>query len=974
MHKAYELIKENQIAELSAKTVHVRHIKTGCEVFHIINNDEENLFAFTFKTPASDNTGVTHILEHSVLCGSKNFPLKDAFITLSRKTVNTFLNAFTFPDKTVYPASSTLKSDYYNLLRVYGDAVFFPLITKEIFMQEGHRFDYDENQKVALQGVVFNEMKGAYSDPENLASRMTTVSLFPDHCYGKESGGNPLDIPSLTYEAFIEKYKLYYSPTNCKIFLSGNIDTDEQLAFLDEHFLSKLEKNENVPELPIPEKKSLCYEAEIKVSAQDEADMKNTILWNYYIDPITDPIKTLTMEIVAEALIGHDGSPINKVLIDSGLGEDLAPQAGLELDLATIIFTTGLRGIDSSKKDALNAVFFNELTRLGKEGISTEAIEAAIHAIDFSTREIKRAYGAPYSLKLMLNAMRLWLYGEDPNKILCFRQNMDAIKKAYAQDKDYFNKFFQKHILTNEHRSSLIIKPSRAEFEKQKDFYESYLKKNTDSKGKIAKENYDALLDSLKLFQNKDDSEALKSFPTLSLKDLPEKIEVIQRRTKNISNLSYLEHAVHTNGIAYIELAFSLKELDSSDYLWLPLFTKAITSLGLKDLPYFKVQHLLTMYTGGFSAYVQNGTSLNSESKKSEAYCMFRLKVTEEDLKNGLDLVFNLILNADFSDSSRILDLFKEYKNQFASSVIPGGAMLTKLRAQANLSESCALDEKTGGLSQLFFLNALASSFDLNKLSNVFEVLRNKIIVKENCTISVTAQENFLPVLEKSMQEKVALLPTLKAKEKLDNFEGALPALSNAEVWLANTQVGYSALAFKGPSVCKKEYVHELMLSQLLSSKELWNEIRMKGGVYGAWATSDGIDETFTFTSYRDPDPSLSIKAYTKIMEDFIQTSISDDLILEGKITTVAMDLTPMSPQEKGVADFKRYLYNISDEVRQNKRTNLLQTQNKDLQNAAKNMLERMQKANYSLLCNSEAYEKGKTRLNDALARQIPLQ
>ncbi|MDR3123528.1 MAG: insulinase family protein, partial [Treponema sp.] len=582
----FEILAELDLGELNAKGIWARHTKSGAQVFHVLNDDAENLFAFAFATAPEDSTGAAHILEHSALCGSENYPLKDAFLVLAQGSLQTFLNAWTFPDKTVYPASSPNEQDYFNLMAVYGDAVFRPLLSEWTFLQEGHRLAFapGENspsaEKLRITGVVYNEMKGAYSSMDEYAGRWSIRAALPDTPYAFDSGGDPEKIPELTLEGLRDFHRRRYSPANCRIFLAGNIPTEKQLRFLAEKFLDSLPAGEAAP--PIPRAKRWTEPQTIVVPCPAGPDQKSIALLSWLLDDSADTAETMAFSALAEILLGHDGSPLTRLLVESGLGEDLAPASGLETDLKETVFAAGLRGVDRSGAGNIAAkiekLILGELQRLASEGIPREEIEAALLSMEFANREIRRS-GGPYSLVWMQRSLRAWLHGGKPWDSLLFAGPFAELQCSLEADSRYFEKLIQRRLLDNPHRALIVIDPQPG-FQEQKD-----AKLAAELAGKEAAltgEERQGIIDKAaeleKIQSEKDSPEALAAIPHLSRKDLAPDIETVPRELLDARGVPVIGHEIFTNGISYGDFFIPLDILESGDYPWLPLFSRSIVS------------------------------------------------------------------------------------------------------------------------------------------------------------------------------------------------------------------------------------------------------------------------------------------------------------------------------------------------------------------------------------------------------------
>ncbi|MBT3271817.1 MAG: peptidase M16, partial [Spirochaetales bacterium] len=455
----FRLSRINDIKEYASKGLLLEHEASGCNAYHLSNDDKENLFAFVFRTPPSDNTGAAHILEHSVLSGSRGFGVKDPFIALMKGSVNTFLNAMTYPDKTVFPAASTVPKDYFNLLRVYGDSVFFPLLKKEIFHQEGRRFVLNDSGELEVDGVVFNEMKGNYSNHESIVGEWSYRSLFPESPYRFDSGGEPQAIVDLTYQDFLNLHALWYHPSNCQIFLYGNIPTEKSLGFIEENFLSEFTRKEIDTSIPFQPPFSSPMELVLSspLAKDDSPDGKATVTLNWIVGNIDDAYRVLCLEVLSEILLGNSGSPMQKAIVESGLGEDLSPVSGLDTDTRELVFSFGIRGSDPERIKPFEELVMGELRKLAEEGLPSDAISGALRRVEFRNREIRG--GVPFGLRLMGKTLRGWLHGKEPETSLEFSPWMEKLKKDAAVD-GFFERFITSIFLENSQRSIVTVLPS----------------------------------------------------------------------------------------------------------------------------------------------------------------------------------------------------------------------------------------------------------------------------------------------------------------------------------------------------------------------------------------------------------------------------------------------------------------------------------------------------------------------------------
>ncbi|MCL1992480.1 MAG: insulinase family protein [Spirochaetes bacterium] len=934
-----------QLDELQAAGIWAMHEKSGAEVFHVLNDDDENLFSFSFATQPDDDTGAAHILEHSVLCGSERYPLKDAFITLAQGSLQTFLNAWTFPDKTAYPASSVNEHDYFNLMSVYGDAVFRPLLPEWTFMQEGHRYEIEKDGALSVTGVVYNEMKGAYSSLETYAGFWSVKAVLPDTPYAFESGGDPNSIPDLTWEGLKDFHRRRYSPANCRIFLAGNIPTEKQLAFLDEQFFSSLERGAAAP--PIEKAKRWSEPKKIHVPCPAGTEPKPTVFLSWLCGDAADTDECMALAALTEILLGHDGSPLTRALIESGLGEDITPVSGLESEIRETLFTAGLRGA-TAPAEQIEELILDTLRGLVKEGIPKEEIEAALLSIEFSQREVRRS-GGPFSLVWMRRSLRGWLHGGRPWEGLLLGKAIAKVKEdaatAGAAGGRFFESMIQKYLLDNPHRALVVLEPSEdflpqkeAEFARKLSSIEAGMSEG--EKKSIAEKSA-----ALEKFQSEAESpENLAKIPHLSRKDLSLKPDYIPRIVGDFGGLPALSRELYTNGITYADLAFPLDALSQEDYSWLPFFTRAALACGLPGMDYGEVSSLLARTVGGFGASLITASTVVRASKDvskdgaldltGRDWILFRLKCLDEKLAASLDLALRLISEVNFSDTRRLKDLTLEMKNEYAASLAPMGHSYAAGRSGRFFSRSRHIDEIWGGISQLEFVMRLAD-FDIEAVAAKMNDLKQKIaagglVANLTCTKGAAQGAEFA----KRFGRFGAPAPRLAGE--------AFSQAKAPEVFFSpSLQVGFAAMCLTAAPFDSPGQSAQIVLSHYLSTGALWEDIRMKGGAYGAFASSDSFERCFSLASYRDPGPLRSLDAFQSILEKgrgdggaaggADGAGISESELEKTIIGAYAKETRPRTPGEKSLMDFTRFLYGIENDYLERKLERLVAVSKGDI-------------------------------------------
>ncbi|MCL2801492.1 MAG: insulinase family protein [Treponema sp.] len=948
----FVILEEVELEELKAKGIWAKHEKTGAEVFHILNDDSENLFAFSFATFPQDNTGAAHILEHSVLCGSERYPLKDAFIVLAQGSLQTFLNAITFPDKTVYPASSTNEHDYFNPMSVYGDAVFRPLIPEWTFLQEGHRLEY-QNNKLAVTGVVYNEMKGAYSSIDTYAGHWSVKAIMPGTPYDFESGGDPQEIPQLTYEGLKEFHRTRYSPANCRVFLAGNIPTEKQLAFLDKEFFSQLPGGSASDPINKTQRWNEPRNYHIECPAGNER--KSTIFLSWLCSDITDVNENIALAALTEILLGHDGSPLTRALIESGIGEDITPVTGLEGEIREILFVAGLRGVSGDPKETSKAaeeLITGELRKLVNDGIPPQEIEAALLALEFSQREIRRS-GGPFSLVWMRRSLRAWQHGCKPWESLLISPALAKIKESLKSDKRYFEKLIQKYLLDNPHRALVILEPKEDFLKKQEEKHAAELLEKEKNMSKDERKEIIKKSLALELIQSEPDSpQALASIPHLSRKDLSVQHDRIHRRLEDLKGVPALCHDLYTNGITYIDLSFPVDVFAFEDYPWLQFFSRTVVSVGLPsagNLPkmdYGEVSSLLARTAGGFLAVLHTGSAVKNSSAYLETasgkfdltgrdWILYRIKCLDEKIEPSLDLALRLICEADFTDKRRINDLVLELKNEANSSIAPAGHIYSSGRAGRFNSRSKRVEEKWSGLSQIEFVHQLAK-MDTDEIIKKLEYIREKINAA-GLIANITGGAHGIGAAGAQIAQKFNRFGP-PSPRILTETGGTVP---KAEVFSSLAlQVGFAAMTLNSAAFDSMEQIAEMVLTHQLSTGALWEDIRMKGGAYGAFVNSDSLENCMSFATYRDPNPLRSLDVFSQIIKNKSPTykkhSKYDNYLEKSIIGCYSKETRPRTGAEDGLVDFYRFLYGIEDGYRKNKLERLVSVSFSDIENAFK--------------------------------------
>jgi Zn-dependent M16 (insulinase) family peptidase len=976
----FELITNREMREYGSRALHYRHMNTGCEVFHLWNDDPENLFAFALRTPPQDDTGAAHILEHSVLCGSRRFPLKDPFVVLLKSSLQTFLNAFTFPDKTVYPASSMVRKDFFNLMLVAGDAVFFPLLQKEVFMQEAHHLELtgqDPANGLSRSGVVLNEMKGVFSSAESVVANASQSSLFPDSPYGFESGGHPKAIITLTHRQLQDFHRRFYHPGNCRIFLYGNIPTPETLKFLENELLSSFDPAEFQSEIaPQPRWREPRW-VERTFPGQRG---KSTVTLNWLTIPVTDPLRLLSLEVLSEILVGNEGAALYKALTESKLGDDLSPATGLETELSELVFTVGLRGVEAQAAESVQELILSTLAELAERGVPEETVQAALHRVEFRNSEIQRG-GRPYSLRLMRRALRGWLHGTDPQATLQFRRPMDALK-AEAEGGRYFERLIEEYLVKNPHRSTVVVRPDSDQQRREQEAEQRELRGVREGWGPEGGEELRKELKRLKDFQEQEDSpEVLARIPALHLTDLRREVEIIPTESPSRQpSFPLLYHDLYTNGVVYLDLAFDTGVIDEQFQHILPLFSRAVRSSGLPGVPYDEMARRLSLHTGGFGASLSADMAVQPKGSV-QGRLVFRVKMLEPNLQTAASMVGDLLGKADFRDYDRLKTIILEMRNGLKASLVPGGSQYAALRAAARLSPAAVIEERWRGVSQFLWLDTLSRGLangqaGFDELACALEAIRTTLIDPSLLTANVTCQRQAAEGAMTVAADLVDSLGSLPAAAAAGATNPApidpLPP-ATAETLVGSTNVSFVAHEFPASPFGTRENAHEAVLAHFLTTGFLWERIRMAGGAYGAGAVSNGLEALFGFSSYRDPNTLSSLSSFREALEFASRIEPDADTFEKIVLGAAGKEDRPMAPGEKSFVALKRQLLGITDEQRQARRDALIECTPAELRAAAQSLLARFDRGATVIFTNPEAVQRDKESLEAMKAASLVL-
>ena len=929
----YEILDEHRVEDVQSDGFILRHKKSGARIAILSNNDDNKVFYIGFKTPPEDETGVPHIIEHTTLCGSKKFPVKDPFIELAKGSLNTFLNAMTYPDKTVYPIASCNDQDFKNLMDVYLDAVFNPNITKyeEIFKQEGWHYELTgKDDELKINGVVYNEMKGAYSSPDEVLSSQIYRSLFPDNTYSKDSGGNPEYIPKLTYEAYLNFYHKYYHPSNSYIYLYGDMDVVERLEWLDKEYLSLYDYkkvNSEINKQPaFDEIKNV--ETQYSITMDDSQENKTYLSYNRVVGDSLDEMLYQAFDVLDYALVSSPGAPVKQALIDAGIGDDV--YGSYDAGILQPVFSFVAKNANASQADEFESIIENTLKEVVKTGINKEALLAGINSSEFKFREAD--FGQfPKGLLFGLNCLDSWLF-DDMKPFIHLECLGTFAKLRKAVDTDYFEKLIQEYLLDNTHGSSVTVKPKRGLGNERE---EALAKELSDYKASLSDEEIKKLIEDtehLKKYQEEPSSdEDLRKLPMLTRADMKKNAMPFSNIEDELLDVKVVRHDIESNGIDYISFLFDAGDFAQSELGYLGFFTNALGLVSTERYSYTDLANATNIYTGGIST----GTASHPDIKDRNNFVFkfeVKLKVLEKNLDKALELMEQMLLSSDFTDTKRLGELVAQIKARLQANLSSSGHLVAAMRSMSSFSRYALYQDELKGIA--FYRSICHIEKELSEspksVSDKLAAIAKKLFARNRMLISFTGNNEAYGNAKPSLEKVIAGFNKMSAvgNQAEVHFNTAKEAFIDA------SQIQY--VAKTGDFICEGyEYTGALRLLRIILSYDyLWINVRVKGGAYGCMNTFLRSGESY-FVSYRDPNLSDTLDVYDRIPE-YIKSFSPDERDMTKYIigTFSALD-TPMNPEAKGSRSLSAYLEGITYEQIQKERNEILNAQPEDIRRLA---------------------------------------
>ena len=929
----YEILDEHRVEDVQSDGFILRHKKSGARIAILSNNDDNKVFYIGFRTPPEDETGVPHIIEHTTLCGSKKFPVKDPFIELAKGSLNTFLNAMTYPDKTVYPVASCNDQDFKNLMDVYLDAVFNPNITKyeEIFKHEGWHYELTgKDDELKINGVVYNEMKGAYSSPDEVLSSQIYRSLFPDNTYSKDSGGNPEYIPKLTYEAYLDFYHKYYHPSNSYIYLYGDMDVVERLEWLDKEYLSLYDYkkvNSEINKQPAFDKIK-NVEAQYSITMDDSQENKTYLSYNRVVGDTLDEMLYQAFDVLDYALVSSPGAPVKQALIDAGIGDDV--YGSYDAGILQPVFSFVAKNANASQADEFESIIENTLKEVVKTGINKEALLAGINSSEFKFREAD--FGQfPKGLLFGLNCLDSWLF-DDMKPFIHLECLGTFAKLRKAVDTDYFEKLIQEYLLDNTHGSSVTVKPKRGLGNEREEALANEL---SDYKASLSDEEIKKLIEDtehLKKYQEEPSSdEDLRKLPMLTRADMKKNAMPFSNIEDELLDVKVVRHDIESNGIDYISFLFDAGDFAQSELGYLGFFTNALGLVSTEKYSYTDLANATNIYTGGIST----GTASHPDIKDRNNFVFkfeVKLKVLEKNLDKALELMEQMLLTSDFTDTKRLGELVAQIKARLQANLSSSGHLVAAMRSMSSFSRYALYQDELKGIA--FYRSICHIEKELSEspksVSDKLAAIAKKLFARNRMLISFTGNNEAYGNAKPSLEKVIAGFDKMSAigNQAEVHFNTAKEAFIDA------SQIQY--VAKTGDFICEGyEYTGALRLLRIILSYDyLWINVRVKGGAYGCMNTFLRSGESY-FVSYRDPNLSDTLDVYDKIPE-YIKSFSPDERDMTKYIigTFSALD-TPMNPEAKGSRSLSAYLEGITYEQIQKERNEILNAQPEDIRRLA---------------------------------------
>ena len=950
--QAYEILEKRPIKDLNSEGIILRHKKSGARIAVISNDDDNKVFYIGFRTPPEDSTGVAHIIEHTVLCGSDKYPVKDPFVELVKGSLNTFLNAMTYPEKTIYPIASCNDKDFQNLMSVYMDAVFHPNIYKyqEIFKQEGWHYELEsEDAPVTINGVVYNEMKGAFSSPDDVLSRQIMTSLFPDTTYANVSGGDPLHIPELTYEEYLDFHRRYYHPCNSYIYLYGDMDVVEKLAWMDEEYLSKYEAIELDSEIKLQKPFEKPVEVTHKYSiSSTESEENNTYLsYNTVVETALDEKLYLAFDILDYALVSAPGAPLKQALIDAGIGSEIT--GGYDSGTLQPTFSIIAKNTNPEEKEHFLTVIRETLEGLVKNGLNKKSLLAGINSSEFRYREADFGH-FPKGLLYGIQCLDSWLY--DDMRPFLHLEALATYRFLKEQvNTDYFEQLIQKYLLDNKHASVVIIEPEKGLNAKNEAVLE---KKLAEYKAGLSEEEIKKLVENTRHLKEYQETPSLKEdlekIPMLARSDMKKEAALFYNTELSVKEVPVIHHDIFSNGIIYLTMLFDIAHIQAEDIPYLGVLKAVLGYVDTKNYSYADFSNEVNIHTGGIGSTIGVYPSVKEKDDYKVKFEV-RTKALYDKLPEAVSLMEEMLFTSKLCDEKRLYEIIAELKSRLQVSISSAGHSVASTRAMTYFSKAAAYKDTITFYEVLCDLEA---HFEERKEALIAKLkeLTEAIFTRENLLVSVTCEKEGLSIATAELEKFIPMLfETAKTTKKAE----IIPVQKN-EGFMDASQVMYVARAgnFRAHGF---EYHGALRILKVIMEYDyLWINIRVKGGAYGCMNGYMKNGDTY-FVSYRDPNLEKTNEIYDGIPAYIEQFTADERDMTKYIIGTISdMDI-PMNPSTKGDRSMAAYLQNISYEEIQKERDQVIHATQEDIRNLKDMIASVLDEKNLCVIGNEETLQ-----------------
>lgn len=930
----YDIKRVVAIQETDLFFYELEHATTGAKHVHLSNDDKENTFSVAFKTVPSDSTGVAHILEHTVLCGSNKFPVRDPFFAMLRRSLSTFMNAFTASDWTMYPFSTQNRKDYYNLMDVYLDSAFYPNMDELSFKQEGHRLEIEDNTettdsgKLVYKGVVYNEMKGAMSSPREVMVRSILNALYPATTYGYNSGGDPTVIPSLTYGQLKAFHGRHYHPSNAFFYTYGNLSLKDHLNFINDKILKHFERIDPQTDVPAQPRwnnpQKAVYQYPLEQSEDPSKKCQIGLAW--LTADIKDAFEVLILALLGQIMLGNPGSPLRKALIDSKIGTALCDGTGFDSGNRDTMFVCGLKDVAESSTNQIETIVFDVLSDLSTNGIDKQMIDAAIHQLEFHRKEVTNT-PYPYGIKLLIALAGCWFHGGDPLRILQFDSDLEKLRREITKSPLFENRI-QKYFLDNPHRALIALVPDKLMERKERDRVAAELDR---IRGGMSSADVEKVIEDAKVLKQLQESkEDVSCLPTLVLEDIPPTIQSV-KASAAYDTVPAVCYRQPTSGIFYFAAVAGSGFLPKNLIPIVPFFCHAFSKMGTSVRDYTAMAQLIDAYTGSINLACQSRTGFN-DTGDCLPLVAFNGKCLVRNQGKMFEIIEELLYKFDFSDLVRLKNLLLEYRAGLESRVVQNGHRFAMSLASRNFSPTRALSEIWHGIHHLQTIKDITEDLTDDRLQSIAADLFNigkMLFTSDNLKMALIGEDRVISAAASATAE---ILENLEAKpEYLNAIHGFMPPKVDIddevprEGWSTSTAVSFIARTFTTVRLDHEDAPALSVISKLLRSLYLHREIREKGGAYGAFAVYNREDGLFCLGSYRDPHIVSTLEVYDDA-PDFIKTAdLGDDDIREAILQVCSEIDTPDPPGAAARKAFFRKIISLADETRQRFKQRLLE-------------------------------------------------